>query len=104
MIDYVDLVLVRHFSSPSLFLFQAPGFSGIEKGDVVFCETIYGDCWLSYGMVMAVDTCAEGSSPFNMAVISNNAVLPLKKILKYGNIRTIEWEDSKKKEDGNGTD
>lgn len=98
MIEYVDLVLVRHFNSPALFLFRAPAFSGIKKRDVVFCETINGDSYASYGMVMAVDSVPDGGSAFDLVVTACNATLPLKRILRYGNMKDFTWEDE------NGTD
>lgn len=43
MSKWVDLVIVRFYENQTrVYLFQAPAWSGLKKGDVVLCDTAKG--------------------------------------------------------------
>lgn len=77
MTDYIDLVLVAHAKGGQKYLFEAPGFSGLEAGDHVTCDTVKG---LSPGRVTHVVTIAKGNAYIDMLAAAANATLPLKRI------------------------
>lgn len=43
MSDYIDLVLCKHPMNEKTYLFRAPAFSHLKKGDGVFVETRKGE-------------------------------------------------------------
>jgi hypothetical protein len=79
MTIYHDLVLVRHYNSPSLFLFEAPAFSRLKPNDQVVCDTIVGN---SAGKVVQSCTFSIGSEEEEMLITACNATKPLKRIIQ----------------------
>lgn len=93
---YVELVFVRHNEcSSKIYLFQAPAWSSLKKGDLVMCKTSNG---LKQGTVVAADDFTVGSEDFNTWVDIANARLPLKKIA--GVFKPFVYEDEEKEEGG----
>lgn len=91
---YVELVFVRHNEYPQKnYLFQAPAWSGLKKGDLVMCETSKG---LKQGKVVAADDFVVDSKDFNTWVDIANAKLPLAKIA--GVFKSFEYEDENNEE------
>ena len=79
MTIYHDLVLIRHYNSPSLFLFEAPAFSRLKPNDQVVCDTVIGT---SAGKVVQSCTFAIGSEEEEMLITACNATKPLRRIIQ----------------------
>ena len=74
---YLDLVLIKHEECDRLFLFKAPGFSHIEKGDEVICETKFGKQKAVAESVMTINTNIEDKA-YQMILDAAGAKEPLK--------------------------
>lgn len=92
MADFRDLVLIRHYNSPALFLFEAPAYSCLEPGDKVICKTSIGD---SDGKVVACETYLVGSNQEKMLIEACNATLPLKRVIKRAVFYDITYPEDK---------
>lgn len=93
---YIDLVSCKHSKNGNVFLFQAPAWSHLKKGDDVIVDTIRGE---HPAFVVDAITVDIDSDTFNFIVDSMEATLPLKRVLKKFDYKTFEYE-----EDENVTD
>ena len=75
---YIDLVICKHPVDSRHFLFQAPRFSYLKKGDQAVVDTARGE---QTAFVIDAITCVEGSDEFNFIVTALKATTPLKKVL-----------------------
>lgn len=76
--EWLEVVIVRHYlNSDKIYLFEAPAFSGLKKGDIVLCRTANG---VKQGTVVHTDDVEKDSASFQMWVDITNAKLPLKRI------------------------
>lgn len=93
---FIGLVFVRHNEySNKIYLFQAPAWSNLKKGDLVMCKTSNG---LKQGIVVAADDFTVDSEDFNKWVDIANARLPLKNIA--GVFKPFVYEEEKKEKGG----
>ena len=90
MSNYFDFVLVR-LANDRNYLFRAPAFSSIDKGDIVICETTRGE---SMGTVVSSMTLSE-SDPEKVDFVMNatGANDEVKKVLKVARFKTLEYEE-----------
>lgn len=87
---YVSLVAVKHKESDNRsFLFEAPRVCNLEAGDIVVCDTQYGE---AYGKVTAVKEFVRvGSEEYGFVVASMGAKEPLKKVV--GRVVAYKYEE-----------
>lgn len=79
--EWTGLVIVRHpeyTNSEKVFLYEAPAFMGLNKGDKVLCRVKKDR--LAVGVVVHTDNVEKDSASFQMWVDITNAKLPLKRI------------------------
>ena len=92
---YIDLVLCKHSESGKLFLFEAPPFSYLAKGDEVIVETRHGETSATVRMSYTVE--AE-SKAYDFIVEAAGATHPLKRVLKECQYKELIY---KEEENGN---
>lgn len=85
---YIDLVLCKHDGHEKFFLFCAPAFSGLKKGDRVIVETIKGESEATVERSYTISK--ERDDEFEFILVASGAYLPLRKVLKK--IEYIEFE------------
>lgn len=79
MNEMIDLVLCSHtLQGGQKFLFKAPAFSLLEKGDKVLVETKYGDRDAS---VMCACTVRENTDQYDMILKCAGATEPIRKVI-----------------------
>lgn len=79
--EWTGLVIVRHpeyTNAEKVYLYEAPAFNGLKKGDKVLCR-IKKDR-LVIGVVVHTDNVEKGSSAVDMWADITNTTLPLKRI------------------------
>lgn len=77
MNQMIDLVLCTH-NKTRKFLFQAPAFSCLEKGDKVLVDTQYGE---SDAEVLCVCAVREGTDQYDMIIACAGATEPIRKVI-----------------------
>lgn len=87
---YMDYVTVVHESSLQPYLFIAPAFSGLQKGDSVIVETSRGRQW---AQVKAVTTINIEDDIAYFIIKSTGAKSPLKRVLQKVIYQDFEYED-----------
>lgn len=93
--NYIGLVMVRHPGlQKTVYLFEAPAFNGLKKGDSVLCRTVNGN---KIGTVVHTDNVIPDSDAFKMWVDVTNAKLPLKRI--EGVFDKCKYKDEKESDD-----
>ena len=93
---YIDLVLVKHIASDVLYLFQAPAWSYLKKGDRVYVDTRYGE---QEGKVINSKTVLKDSSEFEFAVDCCKAQLPLRRVIAKLETTTLVYKDDEESEE-----
>lgn len=88
---YIDLVLCKSKQSDKPILFRAPAFSNLKKGDSVICENGYGGEWMMH--VINTYTVDPDSEEFVFICQANQALLPLRKVLKVADYRKFNYEN-----------
>lgn len=94
---YIDLVLCEQCGRN--FLFQAPAWSGLKKGDSVVVDTKFGERPADVVAVMTID--GENEEAMNFMRAATGAHLPLRKVirkavfieLKYAELLRTENDD-----------
>lgn len=84
---YIDLVLAQHESSEKPYLFKAPGFSYLEAGDEIICETKKGKNKAVVKSCITINTDIEAKA-YKMILEAAGAIEPLKKVLSK-----VEYKD-----------
>lgn len=79
-IEYIDLVLCHIYDDPRKrpYLFFAPAFSNLEKGNKVIVDAA-GD--QKFALVEACCTVGLGDSCYEALIVACKATLPLKRVL-----------------------
>ena len=93
---YIDLVLVKQIASDVLYLFQAPAWSHLKKGDRIYVDTRYGE---AEGKVINSQTVSKDSSEFVFAVDCCKAKLPLRKVIAKFETTTLVYNDDEESEE-----
>lgn len=81
MNEWTGLVIVRHpeyTNAEKVYLYEAPAFNGLKKGDKVLCRV--KENRLVVGVVVHTDNVEKGSAAVDMWADVTNATLPLKRI------------------------
>lgn len=86
--DLIDLVLCTH-NKTRKFLFQAPAFSCLKKGDKVLVDTQYGE---SDAEVLHVCTVREGTDQYDMILACAGATEPIKKVIGKTVLTKFKYE------------
>mgnify|MGYP000757561682 FL=1 len=76
--EWTGLVIVRHPNSEKVYLYEAPAFTGLNKGDKVLCRVKKDR--LAVGVVVHTDNVEKGSASVDMWADVTNATLPLERI------------------------
>ena len=101
MNQMIDLVLCEHINIfPSgksrKFLFQAPAFSWLEKGDKVLVDTQYGE---SDAEVLRVCTVREGTDQYDMIVACAGATEPIRKVIGKTVLTKFDYKEGETKDE-----
>lgn len=89
--ETIDLVLCEHdLNKGKKFLFQAPMFSYLEKGDKVVVDTKYGE---QVATVLASCSVGKGTEQYTMIVQACGATEPIKKVISKITYRKFEYSD-----------
>ena len=98
MHKYIDMVLVKHKEVGEPYLFVAPAFSHLERGDNVLCSTEKGD---QTGIVISSVTVDELGDEFKF-IRQMNCMRRLKKIKAKVTITELKYEEEKDGTDNSG--
>lgn len=93
--ELIDLVLCTH-NKTRKFLFQAPAFSCLEKGDKVLVDTQYGE---SVAEVLCVCTVREGSYQYDMILKCAGATEPIRKVIGKTVLTKFEYKEGENKDE-----
>ena len=92
MSQYFDFVLCKHDGCDKTFLFRAPAWSHLEKGDLVVVETVNGE-----QMAQVVSCITLGNDEVDKIDFIMNATRAdsdVKKVLKKVDYKVFSyWED-----------
>ena len=88
--NYIDLVVCHHDSSDHPYIFRAPAWSYLKKGDRVIVETKHGEKEATVERSYTTDKVGED---LDFILIASGATVPLKKVLKKVTYQTYEYED-----------
>lgn len=106
MSEYIDLVLVKHHETDyETYMFQAPRWSDLKKGDEVIVETCIGEQKAKVIDSYTIST-DYNEEEFNFILTASKAKLPLKKVLKkveyheYSYPEPEEVEEAEEVEEG----
>lgn len=88
MVDYIDLVACKHMNNDKAFLFHAPKFTHLDKGDKVIVETKKGNAEATVEASYTIDP--DDNDLMELILSLSGAELPLKKVLKK--IKYIDFE------------
>ena len=89
MANYIDLVACKHANNDKVFLFRAPRFSYLNKGDMVIVETKNGESEATVEASRTVDLHDNDFVEFICCL--SGAELPLKRVLKKVTYREFDY-------------
>lgn len=95
MNQYVDFVLCKHENSDKTYLFRAPAFSGLKKGNQVIVDTKYGQKIATVVSSVLVDV--ENEPMIDFIMNATHAESDVKKVLSK--VVYQEMDYSKEDED-----
>lgn len=75
---YIDLVVCKHDGDNKPYLFAAPAWSHLRKGDKVIVDTCHGN---KAATVHAVCTTEQGSEAYVCLAVATGAREPLRKVI-----------------------
>lgn len=78
--NYIDLVICKHEGCEHPFLYQAPAWSNLKKGDLVIVDTECGEEYAIVERSYTVDI--TNTSQFEFILLSAGVDVPLKKVLQ----------------------
>lgn len=87
---YIELVVCKHPNCKKNFLFYAPAWTGLKKGDEVIVDTKKGE---QPAIVQSKTIVEEGSEVYSFILESTGATLPLRKVLKVVFYRELEYKE-----------
>ena len=90
MADYIDLVACKHMNNDRSFLFKAPKFSYLSKGDKVIVETKRGNAEATVEASYTTDF-NNDTELLELIIALSGAELPLKKVLKKITYREFDY-------------
>lgn len=90
MNEYIDFVICKHMDNDRTFLFQAPAYSGLNKGDVVLVDTKHGKC---FAEVLQKTLVEKGSDLHDFFIEATHATLPLRKVLGKFTYSEFKYND-----------
>ena len=88
MADFIDLVGCKHSNNDKVYLFYAPKFTHLDKGDKVIVETKKGNAEATVEASYTIDP--DYNDLMELILSLSGAELPLKKVLKK--IKYIDFE------------
>ena len=93
MNNYFDFVLCKHENGGKTFLFHAPAFSKLKKGDLVKVETVHGETMAT--VVSCITLADDDYSKIDFVMNATGARSEVKKVLsKVEYIQSdFEYED-----------
>ena len=90
MTGHIDLVLCKHLNSEGKYLFQAPAYSGLQKGDMIIVETKHGN---ELAVVEQKTLVEAGSELHDFLIEVTKATLPLRKVLGKFTYSEFKYKD-----------
>lgn len=87
---YIDLVLCQHPNDNRNFLFVAPAWSRLQRGDNVMVDTRNGKC---LAIVQDTALVEKDSDLYIFIVTASKATLPLKKVISKIEYHEFEYEE-----------
>lgn len=99
--EYIDLVVCKHDNNPKAFIFRAPAWSNLQKGDLVIVETKSGE---KEAIVERSYTTNKSSEELDFILVSSGASVPLKKVLKKVTYKNLVYEDEDRENEKSGFD
>lgn len=97
MNQMIDLVLCSDaLHGGQKFLFQAPAFSLLEKGDKVLVETRYGERDVS---VMCTCTVRENTDQYDMILKCEGATEPIRKVIGKTVLTRFNYKEGETKDE-----
>ena len=98
MSDYFEFVLVKHEGCDKPYLFRAPAFTHLKKGDMVVVDTKRG---LQMANVLgAIDVSKDDIESINFIMEATGADTDVKKVISKVNFSELDYEEDEE----NGTD
>lgn len=94
--SYIELVVCKHPNCDRKFLFYAPAWTGLDKGNEVIVDTKNGE---KTAIVMTKADVEKNSEEYRFILELAGATLPLRRVLKVVRYKEIRYE-----EDDNVTD
>lgn len=94
--NFIDLVVCKHSANDNAYVFQAPAFSLLRKGDKVIVETKQGE---QMAEVERVYTARNSGEELDFILIASGATLPLKRVLKKVTYKEFEYEKGSQNEE-----
>ena len=89
--SYIDLVACKHPNDNRAYLFKAPQFSHLEKGDKVIVETKNGEKEVE---VITTYTIGDNEDDlWSMFIALSGAEIPLKRVLRKITYREYKYEE-----------
>ncbi len=90
MNDVIGLVLCKHRNEGKKYLFRAPAYSSIDKGDTVVVEDQNGE---TMATVVGYADVIVGNEEYEMILECCGATLPLKRVLSKVVYREFRWDE-----------
>ena len=91
MSDFMDLVICKHDNNSKVFIFRAPAWTGLKKGDRVLVETKKGEAEATVEKTYTVDVSNKDS--FEFILMAGGVSLPLKRVLKRVMFIELDYKD-----------
>lgn len=92
MSEYIDLVCCKHEGNPQPFLFRAPAWSNLKKGDGCIVETKNGQYLAKVENCITISPNSD-SDELLFILQGYGATLPLKKVLKKITYKEFKYEE-----------
>lgn len=89
--NYVDFVLCKHPNNGHNWLFRAPGFSGLKKGDAVMVDTKFGV--RNATVVSVVTVKRDDKQMIDFVMNATGADADVKKVLSKVTYAVIDYAD-----------
>lgn len=96
---FVDFVLCKHVDSLDghIYLFYAPAFSGLKKGDRVIVDTKHGE---QSAEVKGIETVDTKLPVYDFILTAAGATKPLRKVISLVINKEMEYDEDLLKEMG----
>lgn len=101
-VDYFDFVLCRHKDCDKNYLFRAPAFSHLEKGDMVIVDTDHGD--QPAVVVSSITLSNDAEREIDFVMNATNAPIEIKRVLSKVIVNQIDFKYEGESYEESGSD